>query len=339
MLITGVDGRPGQVACPLQRTCRVSRLHAPGKRQQARRVCRLHAVGGSQQHWGCSPDTGAWHGLQDRFFAAPWRHHSTVGGQETVDQAAWEGPSAAWKPQGREATGEPWWVGRSAAAWAPIGRATAWRPHAAVAEGAPAQRQGLGAVAWAAWEAQAEAQAAGQRAAADAVRERLARGAALEAAEAAKARLAALRQDEPGPAGRGAALEAAEAEPAQLAASQHGGLGWAGVAGSGVLAGSASLTPGSCQAWAQQAAGAAAEGVQGARDASGRTAWRAERAGGRACAAGVPAVEKGVSRGLRAGGRVRRVEGWAAPRSEADEEVVEALQVWGTWRCLSVERP
>lgn len=327
MLGVGINGRPGQVAC---HTRRLSKVLAIIEKQQPRTVCRLHAVGGSQQHWGCSPDANAWHGSQDRLLAAPWRRPSNGHGQQALDQAAWDGPSEAWELQGRPATGEPRRVGRSDAAWAPFGRATAWRPQAAHMAGAPAQRRGVDALAWAAWEAQAEAQAAAQRAAADAVRERLARGAALEAAEAAKARLAALRQGEAGSVGRGAAVGAAEATAARPAASQHGGPGWAGGAGSGAPAGSVVLIPGSRQAWARHADGAAAGGVQAARGASGRTGGRAERARGSAFAEGVPAGEEGVSGALHAGGRVRRVEGWAAPRTEADDEAAEALQVWGT---------
>ena len=324
MLSVGINGRPGQVTCPTRRR---SRLHGlDGK--QPRPVCRLHAVGGSQQHWGCSPDADAWHGSLDRLLAAPWRRHSIGYGQQTVDKAAWEGPSEAWEVQGRHATREPWRVGRTDAAWAPTGRAVAWRPQPAHTAGAPAQWRGADAGAWAAWEAQAEAQAAGQRAAADAVRERLARGAALEAAEAAKARLAALRQGEAGSEVRGAASGSAEATAAQAAASQHGGLGWAGGAGSNAPAGSVVLVSGSRQAWARRAA--AADVVQEARGAGGRTGGSAGRARGSASAEVVPAAEEGVSGVLHAGGRVRRVEGWAAPRSEADEEAVEALQVWGT---------
>ena len=333
MLSTGVEGRPGLVAGPLQPARRPSRLHALGDDQQARRGWRLHALAGIQQHWGCRPDMSGWQSLQD------WGPHSAGSGQETVDQAAWGGPSAAWKLQGRHSTGEPWRVWRGEAAWAPAGRAAAWRPQAVLAAGAPAQRRGLDAVAWAAWETQAEAQAAGQRAAADAVRERLARGAALEAAEAAKTRLAASRRGGAGVEGRGAALEVAEAAAAHQAADQHGGLGWARGAGGGASAGSVVGTAGVRQAQARQAVGAAAEGVQAARGASGRIGWRAERARRAACADGGSAVGRGVLGAPRAGDRARRVEGWAAPRSEANEEMVEALQVRGSRCCPSAQRP
>ncbi len=57
-------------------------------------------------------------------------------------------------------------------------------------EGSAAALRAQNAAAWATWEAQAEAQAATQREAVQLVRETLARGAALEAAEAAAARLA-----------------------------------------------------------------------------------------------------------------------------------------------------
>ena len=327
MLGVGINGRPGQVTCPARRQ---SRLHGLDGKQQPRPVCRLHAVGGSQQHWGCSPDAIAWHGSQGRLLAAAWRRSSTGHGQQALNQAAWEAPSEARELQGRHASGELRRVGRSDAAWAPVGRATAWRPQAAHTAGAPARQRGADTGAWAAWEAQAEAQAAAQRAAADAVRERLARGAALEAAEAAKARLAALRQGEPGSVGRGVAVGAAEATAARPAVSQHVEPGWAGDAGRGAPAGSVTLIPWSRQAWARHAAGAAADGMQEARSAGSRTGGWTERARGGARAEGAPAAEEMVAGALYAGGRVRRVEGWAPPRSEADEEAVEALQVWGT---------
>ncbi len=87
-------------------------------------------------------------------------------------------------------------VGGSQRAWGQSRDTSGWPQRGAAGlqqttrdESAAALRA-QNAAAWAAWEAQAEAQGAAQRKAAQHVRETLARGAALEAAEAAAARLA-----------------------------------------------------------------------------------------------------------------------------------------------------
>lgn len=206
---------------------------------------------------------------------------------------------------------------------------SAWSSQAALAEPIGALRARESA-AMAAWEAQAEAQAVQQRSTAQRVRETLARSAALEAAEAAAARLSSSSRPAWGGRGgegwgggddagllleqaRGAAWEAAEAAAARTSGSRRA---WEGRRGDVLPQQSATLA-----AWEAAEAGAAQ--LSGSRQGEAGPPLEPAREGG----------ERGSVLRTRTGSGVGRcVEGWAAAPSEEEQKRVAALQVWLTRR-------
>ena len=233
--------------------------------QRTRRLNRLHAVGGSQRFWG-RDDAGA-------YIPPDFR------------------PGGSQRPWGRDVVGA-WQDGSSA-----------WSSQAALAEPVGALRARESA-AMAAWEARAEAQAVQQRSTAQRVRETLARSAALEAAEAAAARLSSSSR----PAW-GAAWEAAEAAAARTPGSRRA---WEGRSGAVLPQQSARLA-------ALEAAEAGAAQLSGSRQGEAGPPLEPAREG----------EERGsVLRTRTESGVGRCVEGWAAAPSDKEEKRVAALQVW-----------
>lgn len=257
--------------------------------QRTCRLSRLHAVGGSQRFWG----------------------RNNAGAYAPPDSR----PAGSQRPWGSDMVGT-WQDGSSA-----------WSSQAALAEPAGALRA-RESVAMAAWEAQAEAQAVQQRSTAQCVRETLARGAALEAAEAAAARLSSSSRPAWGGRGgvgwgggddagrlleqaRGAAWEAAEAAAARTPGP---GRAWEGRSGA-----VPPQQPARLAAWEAAAAGAAQ--LSGSRQGEAGPPLTPAREGEERGSVLRPRTRSGVG---------RCVEGWAAAPSEEEEKQVAALQVWLT---------